>query len=347
MVTDFTGDGIEDLGLLSKRQGSSGLWETVLRDAPSPQFRGLIRLEEQAGTLTAVYRLPNEKHPRVVGLEGSEGIDIPLHEAGNPLWGAEDDNWRKLYAESLLRLKARGKEGRRLEAEKALDQAAAVSNQRSSLDRHAQLLGIKTSKLLYTFSIIFFISACSGYFPGLLQEGGVDLVLARPVSRLQVYLGKFCGGLLLYAVASLVASLVLVLGIGFRFGSFPISILSMVPLQVFTGAVMFSMLAAIGIASRSTALPMLFGLFFFIAFDTCMGLLIEFQTLEKLAGDGAMGKTVEWAAVLLPSFDMLKGASEAAAFGLNALAIKPILTSGAWLFGFLGLGYFRFRSADY
>ena len=28
-------------------------------------------------------------------------------------------------------------------------------------------------------------------------------------------------------------------------------------------------------------------------------------------------------------------------------AIKPILTSGAWLVGFLGLGYWRFRSADY
>lgn len=347
VVRDFSGDGLPDLALFSRRPGKSALWTTVLRGAPIPQFSSMTPLEDDASTLSDVYRNPSEAYPRVVGLEGSEGIEIPLHESGNPFWGPEDENWRKLYAESLLRLSGPTKEGRRLQVDKALEQAARVSNLSSPRQRHAQLLGIKVSKLLYSFSLIFFISACAGYFPGLLQEGGVDLVLARPVSRLQVYLGKFAGGLLLYSVASFAASAALVVGIGLRFGSYPVSILAMVPLQVFTAAVMFSMLAAIGVASRSTALPMLFGLFFFVAFDTCFGLLIEFQTFDRILGEGALGKTVEWAGVILPSFDKLKGASEAAAFGLNALALKPMLTSGAWLVAFLGLGYWRFRSTDY
>jgi len=319
----------------------------VVRGAPVPQFSGKIPLEEDARSLSAVYRLPGEQHPRVVGLEGFDGIDIPLHATGASLFGPEDADWRKLYAESLMRLRAKGEDGKQIRAGEALKRAALVSNQRARLDRHAQLLGIKAGKVLYTLSLLLFVGACSGYFPGLLREGGVDMVLARPVSRLQIYLGKFCGGLLLYAVASTAASLALVLGIGLRFGSYPFEVMAMVPLQVFTAAVMFSILAAIGVVARSTALPLLFGLFFFLAVDTGLGVLIELQTFDKVFGDGPLGKSIEWAGVLLPNFDLLKGASEAAAFGLNALALKPLLTAAVWLFGFLGLGYLRFRTADY
>jgi len=347
LVMDLNGDGLDDIGLFSRRLDRSALWPSVLRGAPVPQFSGKLPLEEDARSLSAVYRLAGEQHPRIVGLEGFEGIDIPLHATGASLFGPEDADWRKLYAESLMRLRAKGNDGKRIQAREALQRAAIVSNRRTRIDRHAQLLGIKAGKVLYTLSLLLFIGACSGYFPGLLREGGVDMVLARPVSRLQIYLGKFCGGLLLYGVASTLASLALVLGIGLRFGSYPLEIMAMVPLQVFTAAVMFSILAAIGVVARSTALPLLFGMFFFLAVDTGLGVLIELQTFDKVFGDGPLGKSIEWAGVLLPNFDLLKGASEAAAFGLNALALKPLLTAGVWLVGFLGLGYLRFRTADY
>lgn len=347
LVTDVDGDGQEDLGLFSRTADRSALWPVRVRGADFPEFLAKLPLEEDVRALSAVYRVPNEKNPRIVGLEGFEGIDIPLHGTGASMFAPEDANWRDLYSQALVRLRAKNEEGERLDPREALKRAKLVSNQYSALDRHAQLLGIKAGKILYTLSLILFIGACSGYFPGLLREGGVDLVLARPVSRLQIFLGKFAGGLLFYAVASTVASLALVLGIGLRFGSYPISILAMVPLQVFTAAVMFSILATIGVITRSTALPLMFGLFFFLAVDTGLGVLIEVQTFGKTFGDGALGKSIEWAGVLLPNFDLIKGASEAAAFGLNALALKPLLTASVWLFGFLGIGYLRFRTADY
>jgi ABC-type transport system involved in multi-copper enzyme maturation permease subunit len=347
LVVDVNGDGQEDLCLFSRSRERSALWPVQVRGSTDPEFLGKVPLEEDAGSLSAVYRVPNERHPRIVGLEGFEGIDIPLHGTGASLFGPEDTNWRELYANSLLRLHAKGEDGKPMRPREALKRAKQVSNRHSALDRHAQLLGIKAGKILYTLSLLLFIGACAGYFPGLLREGGVDLVLARPVSRLQIYLGKFCGGLLLYAVASTVASLAMVLGIGLRFGAYPIEIMAMVPLQVFTAAVMFSILATIGVVTRSTALPLLFGLFFFLAVDTGLGVLIELQTFSKTFGDGALGKSIEWGGVLLPNFDLLKGASEAAAFGLNALALKPLLTATVWLFGFLAIGYFRFRTADY
>ncbi|MBL4844624.1 MAG: VCBS repeat-containing protein [Planctomycetes bacterium] len=349
LVTDYNGDGVDDLGLFTRSVShQSELWPTVLKGGLNPQFGGPVQLGAEARGLSAVYRLPGEKYPRIVGLEGFEGIDIPLYGVGNnALFEAEDASWRQTYYESLMFLKARGTDHKELSQREAMDLAVIASGERTALERHAELLAIKSGKLLYTFSMIFFIAACSGYFPGLLREGGVDLVLARPISRLKIYLGKFCGGLVLYALASTVASGVLVLGIGIRFGSFPVTVLAMIPLQVFTAAVMFSILAAIGVVFRSTALPLMFGLFFYLAVDTGLGLMIQVQTESNVFGDGLLGKSVEWSGVLLPNFDLLKFSAQAAALKLNQLALRPMLTAGAWLIGFLAIGYWRFRSSDY
>lgn len=348
LVTDYTGDGLDDIGLFSKNLGRSDLWpQVVLRGAADPKFGGPTQLGQEVRGLSAVYRVAGKPEPRIVGLEGFEGIDIPLYGAGNnPIFGPEDESWRHLYAESLLYLKAEGEDGKKMTEREAFALTAIAAGERTALERHAELLAIKTGKVLYTLSLVFFIAACAGYFPGLLGEGGVDLVLARPVSRLQIYLGKFCGGLVLYTLASSAALIVLVLGIGFRFGAYPVTVLAMLPLQVFTAAVMFSILAAIGVFVRSTPLPLLFGLFFYLAIDTGLGLLIQLQTANYF-GDGLWGKTIEWMGILLPSFDLLKFAAQAAAFKLNALALKPILTASVWLFTFLGLGYWRFRATDY
>lgn len=338
-VVDYQGDGLADLALFSRLEDRSALWPQLPPREGHLAFGGRVRLPAHVSAAAAFYRVPGALELSLAAVEGQVGIDIPFYEPGGLLFSGEDENWIRVYAECLVDTTTRLGE--------AEARAREVAATRSALQRHAELLALKCGKLTSTISLLLFMAACAGYFPGLINEGGLDMVLARPVSRLQIYLAKFCGGLVLYGLAVGASLGVVVLGIGLRFGSYPWRVLAMVPLMVFTAALLYSLLAAIGVYVRSAALPLVFGLVFFIVIDTGIGIMAHLQAVEGIF-TGVWARAADLGVLLFPNFDLLKQSAISAAMGVSGLSVwRPFLTAGIWMLAALSAGYLRFRNSDY
>lgn len=201
--------------------------------------------------------------------------------------------------------------------------------------------------LVYSLSMLLFIGACAGYFPNMLESGGIDLVLAKPLNRLRIYLGKYLGGLALYAAAVLGAYLIVFAIIGVRTGVWHSGVFLAMPLQIFSAAVLYAILALVGVLSRSSTLALVVGLVFYMVIDsivaallvsTRMGLLGEFPTLKTV------GEVVESS---VPNFAILKQHGTACVLTLPDVEAKPFVVAFAWLLGTFGLGYWKFSRTDY
>lgn len=216
----------------------------------------------------------------------------------------------------------------------------------SRFDRAAQvwMMGIMTALLWVAMPM--FIGACAGYFPELLAAGAVDVVLAKPIRRHEVFFGKYFGGLLLFSVAVLGATLLLFLGTGLRFGLWHFRIFAAIPLTIFSGAVLYALLALLGVKSRSTALAMIVGFIFYYVVDTIIGV---FQSLQ-IGGQFDtpwLNDTVEASRYVLPNFSMINATTTSSVLNVPNMDWTPIVVGAGWMAISLALGCWIFRRRDF
>jgi len=203
------------------------------------------------------------------------------------------------------------------------------------------------ANLAFSLSIILFIAGAAGYFPNMLEAGGVDILLAKPLDRLRIFLGKYLGGLALYATVVFGAYLIVFVGMGIRTGVWHSRIFLAMPLQLFSAALLFAILACVGIVSRRATLSMVVGLVFYIVIDSVVAALLGANRVGLFSGLPVLEKVADALELTLPNFGLLKQASCASVLSLPSLDAKPLAVAAAWLAGSLGLGYWRFNRTDY
>lgn len=263
------------------------------------------------------------------------------------------NEWIETYATSLLAEKSEGlalfsgdaKEREKLERarEAAREEAAAIPPFQRSVEFWLHL----TAGALFSFSMLLFIGACASYFPDLLTAGSLDVVLAKPVSRLQVFLGKYLGGLALFSMATVVCYTVVAVGIGLRSGIWHGKLFLALPLHLFAAALLYAILAALGVLRRSTGLAILVGYFFYVVVDSVLGQAIRAQKMGALDSIGWLDRTVSVLRKVLPNFTELKQLSVTSVLNIPAFEWTPLLVAAAWLAVMLGVGYGWFRRSDY
>ncbi len=265
-----------------------------------------------------------------------------------------EEAWIRAYAttlmiqsgESINPFTPEGQEFQKSQKE-AMNRAQAMAEDIPPYQRSVEMWIHIGANAIFTISMVLFIAACAGYFPNLLSAGAVDLVLAKPLSRGRILLGKYVGGLALYSVAIIATYLVIYVGLGLRTGVWHSKVFLAVPLQIYSAAVLFAILAWIGILGRSTALAMILGYFFYLVVDSALGALMMAQRLGTFEKIEWLDKIAETMRFLLPNFELLKGLSTASVLNIPAFEWSPILVAAMWLLLTLGLGYLRFRRADY
>lgn len=216
----------------------------------------------------------------------------------------------------------------------------------TKLQKSVQLWVHVAAGLIFTLSMLFFIGAASSYFPNMLQTGAVDVVLAKPLSRLQVFLGKYFGGLVMFTGVITVTYLLIAVGLGLRTGVWSAGLFMVIPMQVFAAAVLFAIIAAIGVTFRSSTLSIILGYVFYLVIDT---------TIDGAVGIRRMGLTAELPLVdrflglaeYLPNFGYLKTVACNSCLHVAEFDPKPVVVAAAWGLAILGLGYTRFRKADF
>lgn len=199
----------------------------------------------------------------------------------------------------------------------------------------------------FSLSMLLFIAACAGYFPNMLESGGIDMVLSKPLDRLRVYLGKFLGGLVLFTAAVALAYLVVFLGLGIRTGVWHGGIFYAMPLQVFSAAVLYAILSTVGVFFRNSTLCLIVGLLFYIVVDSAVSALIQLNRINMFEKWPAMEGVADFMESTLPNFALLKTNAAASVLSFPSMEAKPLLVALAWMVGSLALGYWRFSRTDY
>lgn len=201
--------------------------------------------------------------------------------------------------------------------------------------------------LVFTVTMLLFIAASASYFPGMLAAGAVDVVVSRPVSRLRIFLGRYFGGLVLYAAIVFGTAGLLWLAMGLRVGYWPTRVFLGASLLFFAGSVIYALLAFLGVLTRSTPLGIIIGLVYYFVIDSvlngfytikALGAFEDYPTVESIA-DGMR--------TIFPNFGQLKETSQYAILTMPYIDWTPVYTGGIWLVASLALGYWVFRRKDY
>lgn len=215
------------------------------------------------------------------------------------------------------------------------------------LQRGGEMFLLLLTYALFTFSMWFFIAACASYFPNLLAEGAVDLVISNPLSRFRIFFAKFLGGLVLYSVASAIALLGLIVAVGLKIGVWQWQLLSAIPLQVFCAGVLFALVALLGVVSRSTALSIVVGYLFYFLIDTTLEVLQGLQIQGVFVDYAWADSLIEWSRYLLPNFGFLRSITVSRAVNIPSIDWAPVGVAAVWMGLALLLGYWKFRRTDY
>jgi ABC-type transport system involved in multi-copper enzyme maturation permease subunit len=198
------------------------------------------------------------------------------------------------------------------------------------------------SSIVFSLSMLLFIAAASGYFPAMLEAGAVDIVLAKPLERWRIYLGKYLGGLALYTVAVASTYLLLFFGIGLRTGVWCGALALVLPLQLLAAATLFALLSLIGVIWRSSTLCMILGYAYYVVVDS----IVTFMTVFPFQVDWL--QKLQWfLRAFVPNFDHIKNAATLSVINVPAVDWRPISVAASWLLISLALGYAKFRRTDY
>ncbi len=182
---------------------------------------------------------------------------------------------------------------------------------------------------LYGGGLFLSVFSVSGFIPAMLEKGNIDLLLSKPISRAQLILGKYFGGILIVLMNITYLVLGLWLLIGIKFAVWNISFLVTIPVIVFAFAVLYSLIIFIGIITRSSLLAiMLSYLIFFI-----LSPLLAAKEAASFLTDGSIwGTIIDILYYVIPQTSELGGiATDIAAGGVIA-DMSPIWVSIIFIF---------------
>src|SRR5690606_26878528 len=143
----------------------------------------------------------------------------------------------------------------------------------------AEFLLSEAAWAIFLISMFGFIAVCAVYIPNMIESGSIDLVLSKPLRRWQIYFGKYLGGLLLYSVALTVAYILLFVGVGMASGVWHWAFFGALPMTIFALALLYSIVAWVGLWTRSTAMAMVIGYIYYLVVDTAVGRLQDIPFL--------------------------------------------------------------------
>ncbi|MCA9645605.1 MAG: ABC transporter permease subunit [Polyangiaceae bacterium] len=203
-------------------------------------------------------------------------------------------------------------------------------------------------EFLFKFSMWIFIAGCAGYFPNMLSAGAVDILVSKPVTRAQLFFGKFLGGLVLYAALITAVYFVVFLGVGIRTGVWHLRFFAGIPTTIFAAALLYSIVGWIGVFTRSTAFAIITGYLFYFIIDTFVGWTQKLGDVFALEeGFNTLKSISDFAKIAFPGFDRLEDAAAATVMNVPIWEFQPFLVASLWMAICLGTAYWRFQKLDF
>lgn len=200
---------------------------------------------------------------------------------------------------------------------------------------------------IFSIAMIGFIAICAGYIPNMLESGSIDLVLSKPIRRWHVFFGKYVGGLLLFSIALVILYVIIFVFFGIKTGVWLWQWFGALPMTIFSLALLFAIVAWVGLWTRSTGMAMVIGFVYYGVVDSAVGVLTDPGSYPFVRDIAWIQDWIEIVKVSFPSFHWLKKSAESAVFSVVVVPWAQVGVGMAWLVIALGTAFNRFRINDY
>ena len=193
---------------------------------------------------------------------------------------------------------------------------------------------------------LFLSVACADFAPSLLSPGRIEHLLSLPVTRTQLLLGTWLGGVAVAVIATLYGALGVIVLLGAKTGAWNLRLLGGAVIGVAVFATVYAGMMLAAVLVRSAAFSAAAGLSL-----TVLGIVSSNRVPIAKAIDPGLGRTLfEWAMVPMPKLGTL-AVRAAYVSGQHALDASELwrLLGGAFLFaaGMLALALYLFERKDF
>ena len=108
--------------------------------------------------------------------------------------------------------------------------------------------------------IVLALVATAGIFPSLMEQGTVDVVLSKPMSRVKIFLGKYAGSMVFVALQAAIFIVLTFLVVGIRWQQWFVGYLWFIPLIVVLFSYIYAFVVLFAVMTRSAMTALLLGM---------------------------------------------------------------------------------------
>ncbi|MFZ1321155.1 MAG: ABC transporter permease subunit [Ignavibacteria bacterium] len=197
----------------------------------------------------------------------------------------------------------------------------------------------------YLLIITFCLISVSSFIPSMLEKGNIDLLLSKPISRTNIILAKFLGGVLLVFISLiyLVGFVWVILSSKSGFWHFPF--LYSILWLTLSFAVIYSLIIFIGLISQSTILSILVS--FFLVFIVCPILYVREATIFSLVENNAAQFVINFFYYIFPKPSDINKITTDIITGEAVNSYMPVFSSVLFMLAVLSASIFYFKKKDY
>ena len=194
--------------------------------------------------------------------------------------------------------------------------------------------------------LLLAIFSSASFVPNMMEKGNIDLLLSKPISRDQLLLGKFSGGILVVFLNILFLVIGTWIIVSLKFSYWNFSFLYVTITITFTFAVLYSIIVLMGVATRGSILGMMIAYFVFILLSPL--LYAYFAEFRGAVENDILKTFLDGLYYIVPKTSELTGIITLnLASGRGVTEYQPIITSVIFIILTVGFSIYLFRKKDF
>jgi ABC-type transport system involved in multi-copper enzyme maturation permease subunit len=194
--------------------------------------------------------------------------------------------------------------------------------------------------------LLLAIFSSASFVPNMMEKGNIDLLLSKPISRDQLLLGKYFGGIFVVFINILFLVIGTWLIVSLKFSYWNFSFLYVSVTVTFTFAVLYSLIVLFGVLTRGSILGMMLAYFIFIILSPL--LFAYWKEFRNVVESDVLKTFLDGLYYIVPKTSEITGLiTMNLAAGKGVTEYQPILTS--LIFSILAIGFsiYLFRKKDF
>lgn len=197
---------------------------------------------------------------------------------------------------------------------------------------------------LFGGGLFLSIFSASSFIPNALEKGAADLLISKPISRAQIILGKFLGGVIIVFVNIAYLIVALWILIGLKFNIWDLSFLHTIFFITFAFAALYSLIIFVGILTQSSILAMMLS---YIIFFVLSPILTARDTISSFLNSKIMEVVMDVLYYIIPKTSEIGSLTTEIALGYGIDEYQPLITTFLFLVLVLYISIIIFSKKDY